>query len=86
MRINKCPACKTKIKGIVPECPNCGKKFMCKCGKELDDNKYSKCPICRTEASEKRKKVAKGVGVAVVTVASAAGAAAAANNKKKNLK
>ncbi len=85
MRISKCPTCKTKIVGIATECPICRKKFMCKCGKELDDNKDSRCPLCRTKSKEKAKKVAKGAGAVLAVIGTAAGAAAA-NNKKNNSK
>ena len=69
MKLNKCPACKTKIKEQSNVCPNCGQRFTCKCGKELDDNKYKKCPLCRAEAADTRKKVLSRIGIAVGTTA-----------------
>lgn len=72
MRIRKCPACKTKIKGIVSKCPGCGKRFKCKCGKELVDNKYKKCPLCRKKSEERAKNAGKGAAGAGVLVVGAA--------------
>ena len=76
MRISKCPSCKTKIQGVHSECPFCNAKFVCKCGKELDDNKYGKCPMCRAESAEKRKKVGKGILAGVAVVGTVLGAVA----------
>ena len=81
MKIRKCPACSAKIKNLCSECPACGKKFVCKCGKELDDNKYSKCPICRADATEKRKKVAKGIGIGLAAVVTVLGTIAGVSSK-----
>ena len=75
MRFWKCPHCRAKIKGIQTSCPECNKKFVCKCGKELQDNKFRKCPICRQELSEKRKRFWGKVAGGVAGVAAAAGTA-----------
>ncbi len=70
MRFWKCPHCRAKIKGIQTSCPECNKKFVCKCGKELQDNKFKECPICRQVKTEKRIKFwGNVVGVAATSVA-----------------